>query len=455
MAKLYKKSLSNNKRNSIIPVFSFAALVFVVVASYWALNETVSSILSGEKENIRTTWLNFSISENIPSEIESNDTYREANKVELNVEYKGNLYDSYEQGEEDWFFFSLPEGGEISYTIKTTDQKSKENFWNPSLRSADTPDERIMNDYIVGNCTEYKSSSFYQSAGDYYFEIESSNEYSSDPYIFTINYDSTLNMYEGSYDSNGSQGVTALTLLTKIYDDGSIEAWFNFHPHSSNPNVPSGRFKMEGEVIENISNDLVKIELWGKEWIDQPENWSMLNFTAFLNKSTGTIFCDEYGMNLIREDVINVDDLYEKAKKYEFNGHEYCLISQAVSWANAETICSELGGHLVSINSPEEQEFVQGIADENMIDNLWLGGYWDDEVWKWTDGSEFTYSNWDENKPDNYLGNEKYIKFPRADYEFETWSVHHGKWDDVALTADGMSGDVALSSFGFICEWSE
>lgn len=29
------------------------------------------------------------------------------------------------------------------------------------------------------------------------------------------------------------------------------------------------------------------------------------------------------------------------------------------------------------------------------------------------------------------------------------------KWDDVALTADGISGDVALSSFGFICEWSE
>lgn len=62
-----------------------------------------------------------------------------------------------------------------------------------------------------------------------------------------------------------------------------------------------------------------------------------------------------------------------------------------------------------------------------MIDNLWLGGYLDDEAWKWTDGSEFTYSNWDENKPDNYLGNEKYIKFPRADYEFETWSAHRGK----------------------------
>lgn len=104
MAKLYKKSLSNNKRNFIIPVFSFVALVFIVVVSYWALNGTVSSILSGEKENIRTTWLNFSISENIPSEIESNDTYSEANTVELNVEYKGNLYDSYKQGEEDWFF---------------------------------------------------------------------------------------------------------------------------------------------------------------------------------------------------------------------------------------------------------------------------------------------------------------------------------------------------------------
>ena len=108
MAKLYKKSLSNNKRNFIIPVFSFVALVFIVVVSYWALNGTVSSILSGEKENIRTTWLNFSISENIPSEIESNDTYSEANTVELNVEYKGNLYDSYEQGEEDWFFSHNP-----------------------------------------------------------------------------------------------------------------------------------------------------------------------------------------------------------------------------------------------------------------------------------------------------------------------------------------------------------
>lgn len=458
MTKSYNKSFSVHKVNNFISLCAAIALVLILAVSFWALNGFIKGIITGEKENLRSTLFNFFVLdyENTKPENESNDTYEEANKIELNAEYRGNLDDTFKNGEQDWYFFSIPEGGEIRCTVNTIDQKDEESYWNLKFRSADDPDEIIMNENIAGNCTKYKSPSYYLSAGDYYFEIESSNKYSSDPYGFIINYDPMLDKYVGTYELENGPGIIRLDLFTKILYNGRIEALFSFSPHSTNPDIPSGRFRMEGRVVEYVSsNDYIKIELNGTEWIDQPENYSMIGFTAFLNKSTGIITSYECGMNLIREDLLNINDLYENAKKYEFNGHKYGFIPKAVSWGDAETICNALGGHLVSINSSEEQDFVQGIADENEADNIWIGGYFDDEAWKWTDESEFTYSNWDKDKPDESFGREKYIKFSREDIKTENSEVHRGKWDNVHIMADGMEGDAPLSSFGFICEWTE
>jgi len=441
-------------KNVALSVFSFIMLIIVSAGIFILFSENVNSILNGEKDDLKTVLALSKIPDDVESEVEDNDSYKKANKISVNVEYKGNLCDSYSNGEEDWYRFSLPKGGSISYTIKTIDQDDDTSYWNPSIRRASTPEERIMNDYISGDTVEYTSGSYYMSAGDYYFEFESSNKYSSDIYIFMVNYDDSSEMYTGSYIYNNV--LTNLNLVVRSNDwkeHNNIIATFNFGANSINPDNPRGSFYMDGYVLDEYSDGTLNVRFKGREWYEQPSGYEMLDFTAIVDKQNGTIISDDYELNLIREDLLTVEEASYKNNIIEFDGHKYCYFSNSLSWNNAEKFCEKIGGHLVSVNSAEEQDFVQEIASTVNKDNLWLGGYLDGDTWKWTDGSEFSYSNWDAEKPDNYLGNEAYTKFPCDDFEFEAWSAHRGKWDDVSLTADGRTGDVPLSSFGFICEW--
>lgn len=95
--------------------------------------------------------------------------------------------------------------------------------------------------------------------------------------------------------------------------------------------------------------------------------------------------------------------------------------------------------------------------------NSWLGGYYDRnrEIWKWVDGTPFTYTNWDSwnnggielSQPDNHTGNEWYIRFGKSDQIYETWVEYAGRWNDIANRAGDADDDVPLDSFGFLCEW--
>ena len=137
----------------------------------------------------------------------------------------------------------------------------------------------------------------------------------------------------------------------------------------------------------------------------------------------------------------------------EFQNHIYCLYDISLSWSDAEKYCLGLGGHLTSINNSEEQKFIESLTESCPKTNIWIGGYLDNETWKWSDGSSFTYQNWDIDKPDNYKENEFYLRYANTDLVFQTWSANKGKWDDCAENASGDDSDAPLSSFGFVCEW--
>lgn len=150
-----------------------------------------------------------------------------------------------------------------------------------------------------------------------------------------------------------------------------------------------------------------------------------------------------------------------------FNGHYYYGYSYGISWEEAESYCSSLDGHLISINSVKEQELALEIAKSVGKDNIWTGGYYSNGRWLWSDSTNFTYNNWDSREvydnildeiivfeqPDNYSGDEYYIRFVSRDIDYpdNNWWANEGKWNDTAMNGDS---DAPLSSFGFICEWS-
>ena len=93
----------------------------------------------------------------------------------------------------------------------------------------------------------------------------------------------------------------------------------------------------------------------------------------------------------------------------ELNQNCYQYIDSAKTWADAESFCKShtwdgFQGHLASVHSEEENIFVASLAKEK----IWLGHHDlpKEEQWTWTDGTAFTYNNWNIGEPNN-AGNDE------------------------------------------------
>jgi len=93
--------------------------------------------------------------------------------------------------------------------------------------------------------------------------------------------------------------------------------------------------------------------------------------------------------------------------------------------------CKKVGGHLATITSREEHEFVINLSKTK---DCWVGAT--DEgsegQWRWVTGEPFEYTEWmDANQPDNTRGTQHYLRFTAAG------------WDD----------DSNSALYRYVCEW--
>ena len=100
----------------------------------------------------------------------------------------------------------------------------------------------------------------------------------------------------------------------------------------------------------------------------------------------------------------------------------------------AEDNCRALGGHLASIHSIEEQNFL--MQTFNPPDGVWIGAVDPDHngVWEWMDGSGFDFSYWipgDEPDGGSY--------YTVMDFQY----YYDGYWNDLSYN---------YSYYGYICQ---
>lgn len=57
-----------------------------------------------------------------------------------------------------------------------------------------------------------------------------------------------------------------------------------------------------------------------------------------------------------------------------FNGHTYLLVEEAMTPVEAETYCTQRGGHLGTVTSKEENQFLCQIFENGSSDGYILGG---------------------------------------------------------------------------------
>ncbi|XP_035999355.1 galactose-specific lectin nattectin [Fundulus heteroclitus] len=94
-----------------------------------------------------------------------------------------------------------------------------------------------------------------------------------------------------------------------------------------------------------------------------------------------------------------------------YNGRCFRFVKQQKDWYEAEKACNRFGGHLASIRTQDEHEFINDLTLKETGSNTraWVGGH-KGRVWTWSDGSPFTFSSWSPGEPNNAGGNENCMR---------------------------------------------
>lgn len=138
-----------------------------------------------------------------------------------------------------------------------------------------------------------------------------------------------------------------------------------------------------------------------------------------------------------------------------YNGHTYKAIvnSSITTWKDAQAYCQSLGGHLATISDSGENDFVyELIKKETDVSRFRLGGYYTSltDSWAWVDGTEFSYTNWSTDQPDNYENKQFCLTMPNQDI-YDGKNLLAGMWDD-DYNYNYYNADV---SYGIVCEWDD
>ncbi|MEO6668368.1 MAG: HYR domain-containing protein [Ferruginibacter sp.] len=109
--------------------------------------------------------------------------------------------------------------------------------------------------------------------------------------------------------------------------------------------------------------------------------------------------------------------------------HTYYLSQAAVDWNTAHTAAVSAGGNLVSVNSATENNLLSNTLGTTSV---WAGGFQNHlnptysepgGGWEWSDGTAFTYTNWNGGEPNNSSGEDHLQFYP------------DGPWNDLNQNA--------------------
>ncbi|MBL9114375.1 MAG: protein kinase [Verrucomicrobiaceae bacterium] len=135
-----------------------------------------------------------------------------------------------------------------------------------------------------------------------------------------------------------------------------------------------------------------------------------------------------------------------------FGGHRYQFVPGEFRWEDAKAKAEEIGGHLVTITSKEECEWVYATFGSQMDDSqrsssIWLGGsaVAAGKPFQWVTGEPFTFTDWVVGDPDYTSTTGQPMPGP-----FGIVIKHRGRlfwFDDPAKRKN--------ASAGFIVEWDK
>jgi serine/threonine protein kinase len=130
-----------------------------------------------------------------------------------------------------------------------------------------------------------------------------------------------------------------------------------------------------------------------------------------------------------------------------YNGHSYKFYPEQLTWKEAKAKCETLGGRLVIIDLPAENQFVGGLIGKAGALDAWIG-ITDEAVegnWRTVTGQQQAYTNWAPGQPNDQGSGEDFALISNRELGQTptAWA-----WFD----QPNKSGTFTP---GFICEWEE
>lgn len=86
-----------------------------------------------------------------------------------------------------------------------------------------------------------------------------------------------------------------------------------------------------------------------------------------------------------------------KSPVVSFYDHKYQIVNEKVSWQEAFSQASEAGGYLATLNTLDEEAFLDALVQDSPLEEYWIGGYFDYEYrqgFSWITGEPWNYENW-------------------------------------------------------------
>lgn len=124
------------------------------------------------------------------------------------------------------------------------------------------------------------------------------------------------------------------------------------------------------------------------------------------------------------------------ASVFAGNGHAYLVVvdDAAMSWSDAKARAEQAGGHLATVTSTAENQFIYQLAVGvpgafHLTNGPWLGGFQPNGSaepkggWTWVTNEPWSFENWAADEPSNTNGDEAFLEY--------TGSPPSSTWNDI------------------------
>ena len=137
----------------------------------------------------------------------------------------------------------------------------------------------------------------------------------------------------------------------------------------------------------------------------------------------------------------------------KYNGHRYAVLDKGLTWDEAKAYCEYMGGHLATIASQSEQDYIESLLGDGNRNSYWIGAEMNSNgsYSNWITGEAISYTYFYRYQPDYAYGQEDALMMYRNNNGV---GPCFGYWNDLNKNGTCQSQPFfGTVNFGLICEW--